>query len=180
MSSTDIATRILHTLDGAAGPLASSDFNDVATLTLKAALDSLQSREMITYATKDDEVPVLLPEGEQIVEKGSHEARVLEAVLSKGMEGLEIKDLEGIVGKESAKVGQGKAFKEKWVKKEGQKLVALVGIPWRCRTGIFCADVGLGRVDTRRDEECAKGYPRGQGCRQEGRTGSAQAETSQI
>lgn len=86
----------------------------------------MQSKKMITYGTVDAEVPTLTPEAESIVEKGSHEARVFEAVLSRGLEGLKIGDLEGVVGKESAKVGQGKAFKEGWVKKDGAKLVTLV------------------------------------------------------
>lgn len=125
-SSTDLPHQVLKAIDASSTPLSSADFKDVPTLALKAALDSLSSREMITYTTKDDEVPVLLPEAEAIVEKGSHEARVFDAVLAKGMEGLAIKDLEGVVGKESAKVGQGKAFKEKWIKKDGDKLVTLV------------------------------------------------------
>jgi phenylalanyl-tRNA synthetase alpha chain len=124
--ATDLPTQILHKLNASSGTLSSSDFPDVPTLSLKAALDSLKSRDMVTYTTVDTEVPTLTPEAEVIVEKGSHEARVFEAVLSKGLEGLKIGDLEGAVGKESAKVGQGKAFKEGWIKKDGAKLVTLV------------------------------------------------------
>ncbi|RPA85330.1 hypothetical protein BJ508DRAFT_235515 [Ascobolus immersus RN42] len=124
--ATDLPTQILHKINASSGPLSSSDFPDVPTLSLKAALDSLKSRDMVTYTTVDAEVPVLTPEAESIVEKGSHEARVYEAVLSRGMEGLAIGDLEGVVGKESAKVGQGKAFKEGWIRKEGAKLVKMV------------------------------------------------------
>jgi phenylalanyl-tRNA synthetase alpha chain len=44
------------------------------------------------------------------------------------LDGLSIQDLEAKIGdKTVTKIGQGKAFKEKWIKKDGAKLVALVG-----------------------------------------------------
>jgi len=69
----------------------------------------------------------LEPEAEQIAEHGSHEARVFEALRS-AVEGLSVQDLEKAIGdKTVTKVGQGKAFKEKWIKKSSDgKLVATV------------------------------------------------------
>jgi phenylalanyl-tRNA synthetase alpha chain len=82
---------------------------------------------MVTYETIDREEAILEPEAEQIAEHGSHEARVFEA-LRNAVEGLSIQDLEKAIGdKTVTKVGQGKAFKEKWIKKSSDgKLVATV------------------------------------------------------
>jgi phenylalanyl-tRNA synthetase alpha chain len=67
---------------------------------------------MVEYQAKDTEQVGLTPEAEEIVEKGSHEYRVFEAVKSAGK--VAIKELPKIVGADSAKVGQGNAFKNKW------------------------------------------------------------------
>jgi PheRS DNA binding domain 3 len=42
--------------------------------------------------------------------------------------GMSIKDLRQAVGDESAKIGQGRAFKSGWIGKEGDNLVKLVRI----------------------------------------------------
>jgi len=84
---------------------------------------------MVTYAQVEREEAFLEPEAEVIVSQGSHEARVFEAV-RKAMGGLSIQDLEKEIGdKTVTKVGQGKAFKEKWIKKDDNKLVPLVSAP---------------------------------------------------
>ena len=82
---------------------------------------------MITYTTQEEILHVLTPEGAQVANQGSHEARVWAAVPTKG-EGtpLSIKDLKAKVGDDAAKVGQGRAFKNGWVGKEGDGLVKLV------------------------------------------------------
>lgn len=91
------------------------------------ALNSLSSREMISYTTQETLSHVLTPEGASIALNGSHEARVWMAVPTKG-EGPPVtpKDLETTLGAEIAKVGQGRAFKNKWIGKEGGNLVKLV------------------------------------------------------
>ena len=70
---------------------------------------------------------VLTQEGAQIALEGSHEARVWNALPVKG-EGtpLTAQQLQQAVGKESASVGQGRAFKAKWIGKEGDGFVKLV------------------------------------------------------
>jgi len=120
----DLPTQILQALDSAPQlPLASTDgFPGIEPTVLKGALDSLQSREMATYETIDTEIAILTEEGEGIVNDGSHEAKVYDAVCN-AMDGLKINDLAKIVGAASAKVGQGKAFKEGWIQKDGDKLV---------------------------------------------------------
>lgn len=70
---------------------------------------------------------VLTPEGSSIALNGSHEARVWAALPVKG-QGTPVtpKELEAVVGSEVAKVGQGRAFKNKWIAKDGSGLVKLV------------------------------------------------------
>ncbi|KAI5793094.1 tRNA synthetases class II core domain (F)-domain-containing protein [Geopyxis carbonaria] len=122
--ASELQTRILNAInDSTALPLVSTAaFTDVEPAVLKGALDSLQSREMITYETVDKEAAILTPEADGIVKDGSHEARVYEAVCA-AVDGLVIKELPKIVGANPAKVGQGKAFKEGWIKKDGDKLL---------------------------------------------------------
>src|SRR5260370_13044660 len=82
---------------------------------------------MVNYTTQEVYSHTLTPEGEQIAEQGSHEARVWAAVPDKDSgTPLPINDLKGKVGDESAKVGQGRAFKNGWVGKQGGGLVKLV------------------------------------------------------
>jgi phenylalanyl-tRNA synthetase alpha chain len=94
---------------------------------VKAALDRLASRSMIRYETIDREEAILEDEGAEIEANGSHEARVFEA-LRKAVEGLTVKELEAAIGdKKAASLGQGKAFKSKWIAKgKDGRLVASV------------------------------------------------------
>lgn len=82
---------------------------------------------MIIYTTHEIHSHVLTPEGAQIALEGSHEARVWGVLPIKG-EGqpMSIKDLKAKVGDETAKVGQGAAFKNGWIGKEGDGLVKVV------------------------------------------------------
>ncbi|KAL8769574.1 MAG: hypothetical protein Q9209_004506 [Squamulea sp. 1 TL-2023] len=116
--ASDLLSQILDVLSNADGSIFTNDaFPSVEFATIKSALDRLGSREMIIYRQIDREEASLTPEAEGIAADGSHEAKVFEAV-QKAVEGLKIADLPGIVGKETAKVGQGKAFKEGWIKKD--------------------------------------------------------------
>jgi phenylalanyl-tRNA synthetase alpha chain len=87
----------------------------------------LISFQMITYQTNEILSHVLTPEGAQIALQGSHEARVWAALPAKG-EGAPLtpQQLKKQVGDEAAKVGQGRAFKNGWIGKEGEGLVKLV------------------------------------------------------
>ncbi|KAF9820945.1 hypothetical protein IEO21_00922 [Rhodonia placenta] len=93
-------------------------------IVILGALNSLASRDMIAYTTQETTSHVLTPEGAQIALEGSHEARVWAALPPKG-QGAAItpKQLEAVVGSETAKIGQGRAFKNKWIAKEGDGLV---------------------------------------------------------
>ncbi|EKM59329.1 uncharacterized protein PHACADRAFT_249754 [Phanerochaete carnosa HHB-10118-sp] len=81
---------------------------------------------MISYETHETTSHVLTPEGASIALNGSHEARVWAAVPVKG-EGSPMtpKELEAKIGSDIAKIGQGRAFKNKWIGKEGDSLVKL-------------------------------------------------------
>jgi phenylalanyl-tRNA synthetase alpha chain len=82
---------------------------------------------MITYETHEILSHVLTPEGAHIVVTGSHEARVWAALPIKGMGApMTPAALKTAVGEETAKVGQGRAFKNGWIAKEGDGLVKQV------------------------------------------------------
>ncbi|KAI6087913.1 tRNA synthetases class II core domain (F)-domain-containing protein [Hypoxylon rubiginosum] len=116
-SSGDLATSILQTLDKSSPLLSAEAFPAASFVEVKAALDRLGSREMVTYDTIEREEAILEPEGEHIAANGSHEARVFDALRS-AVDGLTVQDLEKIIGDKSVvKIGQGKAFKEKWISK---------------------------------------------------------------
>ncbi|KZW04115.1 hypothetical protein EXIGLDRAFT_663554 [Exidia glandulosa HHB12029] len=96
-------------------------------LAIQGSLNSLQSRDMIKYTTQETLMHELTPEGNDLADNGSHEARVWAAVPSKGQgEPLAPAALQGIIGAASAKVGQGRAMKNGWIGKEGAGFVKLV------------------------------------------------------
>ena len=82
---------------------------------------------MVTMDFHETLSHVLTQEGAQIALEGSHEARVWNALPVKG-DGtpMTVQQLQQAVGKESASVGQGRAFKAKWIGKEGDGFVKLV------------------------------------------------------
>ncbi|KAJ3573352.1 hypothetical protein NP233_g2483 [Leucocoprinus birnbaumii] len=121
-NGTILDTREL-VLPGQTKPATSSEDQIV----ILGALNSLLSREMISYETHEVISHDLTPEGQQIAREGSHEARVWDKLPEKG-KGAPITpvELKGLVGDETAKVGQGRAFKNGWIGKEGNGLVKLV------------------------------------------------------
>lgn len=128
-TSVDLTLNVLQALDKTS-PIQSQDaFPQSSFNELKAALDRLASRSMVTYEQLEKDQLVLEPEADQIVANGSHEARVFEA-LSNHMDGLSVQELEQAIGdKNVTKLGQGKAFSKKWVGKTSDgKLKALVSI----------------------------------------------------
>jgi phenylalanyl-tRNA synthetase alpha chain len=123
----DLTSEILQALSKIDPILSSEAFPSQKSADVKSALDRLGSRSMITYETIDREEAILEPEAVEIEANGSHEARVFEA-LRNSIAGLTVSELEAAVGDRNvAKVGQGKAFKSKWIAKgkEG-RLVATV------------------------------------------------------
>ncbi|KAK1229512.1 Phenylalanyl-tRNA synthetase, beta subunit, cytoplasmic [Marasmius sp. AFHP31] len=105
-------------------PGESSATSHESQITILGALNSLLSRDMITYETHEVFSYALTPEGSQIAKEGSHEARVWSALPLKG-QGKPVTpvELKKQVGDETAKVGQGRAFKNGWIAKEADGLV---------------------------------------------------------
>jgi len=123
----DLPSKILQLLSRNDTILSSEAFPSQKSADVKSALDRLASRSMVGYDTIDREEAILEEEGVEIEANGSHEARVFEA-LRKAVEGLTVKELEAAIGdKKAASVGQGKAFKSKWIAKaKDGRLVASV------------------------------------------------------
>jgi len=119
-AGADLPHQILAALDASGGgaPVSSADaFPAVPFAEIKAALDRLMARDMVRYETIERQEALLEPEGAAIAASGSHEARVFEVVRA-ALEGLTVQELEAAVGdKAVVKIGQGKAFKEKWIAK---------------------------------------------------------------
>ncbi|PFH52843.1 hypothetical protein AMATHDRAFT_73967 [Amanita thiersii Skay4041] len=95
-------------------------------ITILGALNSLLSRDMILYETNEDLTYILTPEGAQLSKNGSHEARIWSALPPKGHGApLTPSQLKQILGDETAKIGQGRAFKNGWIGKEGDGFIRL-------------------------------------------------------
>src|SRR3954451_19297992 len=100
---------------------------------------------MLTYENITSTVYALTPEGAEIASRGSHEARFWQAVPKRGEgEPLTVPKLKAshddafparykltlaaialqeLLGDETAKIGQSRAFKNKWIAKEGAGFV---------------------------------------------------------
>lgn len=129
----DLTSEVLQALSQKDPILSSEAFPSHKSADVKSALDRLGSRSMITYETNDREEAVLESEGQEIAAIGSHEARVFEA-LRQAVEGLTIPELEEAVGDRSVvKVGQGKAFKSKWISK-GKEGRLVASVSWNSVT----------------------------------------------
>ncbi|KDR83606.1 hypothetical protein GALMADRAFT_55520 [Galerina marginata CBS 339.88] len=116
---------------------ASTNEDQIAIL---GALNSLLSREascllfcarlssnyMIEYDAHEALSHAPTPEGSQILMDGSHEARVWSVLPAKGT-GVPMTpvQLKKAIGDETAKVGQGRAFKNGWIAKDGDGLVKI-------------------------------------------------------
>ncbi|KAJ5095694.1 Phenylalanine--tRNA ligase alpha subunit [Penicillium alfredii] len=121
--ASDLTNPILDALSASETILSNEAFPSTPSSTVKSALDRLGSRQMLEYETREKEVITLTAEGQEIAANGSHEAKVFAAVVA-AMDGLKIKELPEIVGKDNAKVGQGNAFKRGWIKKDNDLLRA--------------------------------------------------------
>jgi phenylalanyl-tRNA synthetase alpha chain len=87
----DLTLDILERLDTQSPLQTNDEFPSVPQSEIKAALDRLASRSMLTYTTKDSEAVQLTAEGQQIANEGSHEYKVWAAVQAAGK--LPLKEL---------------------------------------------------------------------------------------
>lgn len=122
----DLTAQVLSVLNKADGPvLTAQAFPDKDFVTVKSAVDRLRSREFLEAKQVDRIELVPTEEGATFVQHGSPEARVYNVVKEKGK--VVIKDVAKLVGDANvAKFGQGSAFKNKWIRKDGDSLVPLV------------------------------------------------------
>lgn len=96
-------------------------FPDQPSTAVQSAVTSLVDKNMITAEQIEREMWTLTEEGEEIVAHGSHEARLFDAVAA-AVDGLALADVGKTLGA-SGKLGQQRAFKNGWVKKDGAKLI---------------------------------------------------------
>ena len=85
---------------------------------------------MITYTAESPELHVLTAEGSTIAQNGSHEFLVWQALSLDTP--LTAQDIEAKVGKDVAKIGQGKAMKNKWIEKKGDGFLRKVSCLSSC------------------------------------------------
>ncbi|KAK5091660.1 Phenylalanyl-tRNA synthetase, beta subunit, cytoplasmic [Lithohypha guttulata] len=122
----DLTAQVLSAVNSANGPvLTSKAFPDAEFNTIKSAIDKLRSRGYLEAKQVDRLELVPTEEGTAIVQHGSQEARVYNAIKEKGK--VPVKELPSLIGDANvAKFGQMAAFRNKWVKKDGDMLVPLV------------------------------------------------------
>ncbi|KAJ1958412.1 Phenylalanyl-tRNA synthetase, beta subunit, cytoplasmic [Linderina pennispora] len=122
--SDDLKLNILKKLDAEGSIKDTKDaFSDVASETILGALKSLESQDKVAYSTLSSEVWTLTPEGQDQLDNGSYEAQIYNAV-PEGDEGITVDELKAKFGN-VANLGQGKGFKNKWIKKNGSSIVRL-------------------------------------------------------
>lgn len=124
---SDLSLKILKAVDeqgSIPNTLDAAEFRSIDVNTLQASLTSLWAKEMINFKKIETDHWVLTKEAEEFLVSGSHEIRLLEEVM-KALEGLKIADVNAKLG-QVGKLGQGKAFKNGWISKDGDKLVAAV------------------------------------------------------
>lgn len=100
------------------------EFAKIDANTLHSNLTSLWAKQMINFSKIETEKWILSEEAEGILKNGSPEIRVVDEVL-KALNSLTISDIKTKLGPAGA-VGQGKAFKNKWLSKDGDILIAKV------------------------------------------------------
>ena len=94
------------------------DHNDVV-----GAMKSLMVEDYVQSSDLVTAFYVLSPEAEDILVNGSQEVIVLTALLSND-DGLSVAELQAKVGGEVCKIGMGNCLKNKWAKKDGDRIVA--------------------------------------------------------
>lgn len=94
----------------------------------KAVVGSVKSLLVEAYLTAEERSTTfynLTSDGENVLQNGSQEVAVLKAICTGSESGLSMAELQSAVGKDVSKVGMGNCMKNKWVKKDGSKLLAV-------------------------------------------------------
>lgn len=80
----DVTQLVLDLLNEKPTLHSNKDLAGISQTDVKAALDRLASRSMVTYQTADSEQAVLTKEGQTICDEGSHEWKVWDVVKRNG------------------------------------------------------------------------------------------------
>lgn len=94
-------------------------------LVVIGAIKSLHSEDYVATEDVVTSFYTLSEEADGIVKNGSQEIIVLKAINGSDDNKLSIAKLNEVVGIDIAKIGMGNCMKSKWIKKDGNDLVAL-------------------------------------------------------
>lgn len=131
---SDVESAVLSALSGGGADASIPDSFAFATASnidhnaIVGTCKSLQADAYINLAEHSTQFYVLGKEAESIIQNGSQEIQVLNALISAGEAGLTIPELQSAVGKGACKIGMGNCLKNKWAKKDKPtgKLIAIV------------------------------------------------------
>lgn len=133
---SDVESAILSALSGGADATIPDSFAFAASSSIDhnsvvGTCKSLATDAYVALAERSTQFYVLGKEAESIVEDGSQEVRVLNALIAAGPEGLGMPELQAAVGKDACKIGMGNCLKNKWATKDkaSGRLVAAVSEP---------------------------------------------------
>lgn len=98
-------------------------FPNVKSQDVLSALNSLKAHSKLTYTKSDTIHYDLSKEGQDIIDNGSHEIKLVELINKLGK--LQIKDVMTQLGPQNGKVGQARAFKNGWIKKTPENELTL-------------------------------------------------------
>lgn len=102
--------------------------NSIDHNTIVGISKSLEADAYVSLTELSTQFYVLSNEAESILQNGSQEMLVIQALLAAGESGLSVAELQEKVGKDTCKIGMGNCLKNKWAKKEKDgRLVAAVG-----------------------------------------------------
>jgi phenylalanyl-tRNA synthetase alpha chain len=122
--SSDVESSILSALSSGPDAAIADSFAFAASSNLDhnsivGSCKSLQADAYVALTELSTQFYVLSAEAMSIVEHGSQEIRVLNALLATGDdEGLTLSELEAALGKDVVKIGMGNSLKNKWATKD--------------------------------------------------------------
>mmetsp|Transcript_44777 Transcript_44777/g.93951 ORF Transcript_44777/g.93951 Transcript_44777/m.93951 type:complete len:511 (+) Transcript_44777:66-1598(+) len=130
---SDVESAILSALSSGADATIPDSFAFATTSkidhnSIVGTCKSLQADAYVSVAEHSTQFYTLGKEAANIVQDGSQEIRVLNALIAAGEAGLAMPELQSAVGKDVCKIGMGNCLKNKWAKKDkaSGKLTAAV------------------------------------------------------
>lgn len=104
-------------------PVSGNTFNYEQQTSIRNVLNSLLGQEVVKFETLESIFYDLSDEAKNFIKEGSPEYRLYKAV-PKGVE-LDVTELVQLLGDAVVKIGLGPAFKNKWLKKQGNAIVRI-------------------------------------------------------